>query len=215
VADRSHRRTIAMAKSLAAAVFVVAVGAGFLLAQGRRIASPPGVTATQVGGKFDEREGYVGGRWIEIRYGRPIKRGRDLFGPDDYAEALNDGAPVWRAGANVTTRLNTEVPLVFGGRTIAPGEYSVFIDLQPRGWIFVLSTWPAQTTYDYQDKSALWGAYDYTPDRDLVRIPMKRETLPYAFDQLSWEFLDMSDAGGKLALIWDEQLAWVAFSTGK
>ena len=81
------------------------------IAQERRIASPAGRSATEVGGHHDVREGYVGGQWIEVRYGRPIKRGRDLFGPDDHREFLNDGAPVWRAGANVSTRLLTEVPL--------------------------------------------------------------------------------------------------------
>jgi hypothetical protein len=200
-----------MTKILIAAVVILAAGSE-LAAQNRRVASPAGAAATQVGGRYDEREGYVGGKWLEIRYGRPIKRGRDLFGPNDYADALNDGAPVWRAGANVTTRLNIEVPIVIAGRTIAPGEYSVFIDLQPRQWMFVLSTWPAQATYDYENKTALWGAYDYTPDRDVVRTAMRRETVKYSFDQLSWEFLDVTDAGGKLALIWDRQLAWVPFS---
>ena len=104
------------------------------VAQERRVASPAGRSATQVGGRHDVRVGYVGGKWIEVRYGRPIKRGRDLFGPDDHREFLNDGAPVWRAGANVSTRLLTEVPLVFGTTTVAPGEYSVFIDLQPTDW---------------------------------------------------------------------------------
>ena len=79
--------------------------------QNRRAASPVGAAATQVGGRHDVREGYLSGKWIEIEYGRPIKRGRDLFGPADFAEALNDGAEVWRAGANYSTRLITEVPL--------------------------------------------------------------------------------------------------------
>jgi hypothetical protein len=201
-----------MRKILITAVIGLAAWGEPGVAQTRRVSSPAGTAATQVGGKHDEREGYVGGRWLEIRFGRPIKRGRDLFGPADYAEALNDGAPVWRAGANVTTRLNVEAPIVIAGRTVAPGEYSVFIDLQPRQWTFVLSTWPAQATYDYENKAALWGAYDYTPDRDIVRMPMRRETLKYSFDQLSWEFLDVTDAGGKLAVIWDKQLAWVPFS---
>ena len=89
------------------ALLVCVVG-GVALAQERRVASPPGRSATQVGGTYDERAGYVGGQWIEIRYGRPIKRGRDLFGPADYREFLNDGAPVWRAGANQSTQLLTE-----------------------------------------------------------------------------------------------------------
>ena len=192
-------------------VVAALLAAGALAAQTRRIASPPGVSATEVGGRYDEREGYVGGKWLEVRYGRPIKRGRDLFGPADYAEVLNDGAPVWRAGANVSTRLNTEVPIVLGGRTIPVGEYSLFIDLQPKAWILIVSTWPAQTTYDDKNKSALFGAYDYTPDRDLVRVPMTRGTLPYSFDQLSWQFLDMTDKGGQLALVWDRQIARVSF----
>ncbi|MCH7750303.1 MAG: DUF2911 domain-containing protein [Acidobacteria bacterium] len=181
-------------------------------AQERRIASPAGRAATQVGGRYDVREGYVGGQWIEVRYGRPIKRGRDLFGPDDWRDALNDGAPVWRAGANVSTRLLTEVPLVFGTTTVAPGEYTVFIDLQPTEWIFIMSTWPAQTTYDYENHTALFGAFEYTPDRDVVRLPMMVETLPRSFDQLSWQFLDMTDTGGTLALLWDTTLASVPFT---
>ena len=181
-------------------------------AQARRPASPPGESATEIGGRHDEREGYIGGRWLEVRYGRPIKRGRDLFGPPDFADALSDGAPVWRAGANVSTRLITDVPLVIAQRTVEPGEYTLFIELAAHDrWTLIVSRWPAQTTYDEKNTSALWGAYGYTPDKDLVRTPMQVERLPYSFDQLSWQFLDMSDRGGRLAVLWDRQLASVPF----
>ena len=176
-----------------------------------RVASPSGRSATEVGGRFDVREGYVEGRWIEVLYGRPIKRGRDLWGPDDFAEALNDGAEIWRAGANYTTRLRTEVALEIGGKRLEPGEYTVFIELSRDQWIFVVSTWPAQTTYDYENKDALFGAYYYTPDRDVVRVPMKLDELDVSFDQLSWQFLDVSDDGGRLALVWDTKMATVPF----
>ena len=191
------------------------VAASGALAQEQRIASPAGRSATQVGGTYDARAGYVGGRWIEVRYGRPIKRGRDLFGPDDYREFLNDGAPVWRAGANQSTRLLTEAPLTFGDQTIPPGDYTVFIDLATDPWTFVVSTWPAQQEYDFENKEALFGAYYYTPDRDVVRTPMLREMSPYAHDQLSWQFLDVSAGGGRLALFWDTVVASVAFTTGE
>lgn len=203
-----------MTRTLTVALAGIVVLGAIAAAQSKRIASPAGSSATQVGGKHDEREGYVGGRWIEVQYGRPIKRGRNLFGPADYAEALNDGAPVWRAGANVSTRLISEMPLVIGGKTLSPGTYTVFIDLRANVWTLIISTWPAQTTYDDKNKRALWGAYDYTPDRDVVRVPMKLETLPHAHDQLSWEFLDMSDAGGRLAIFWDKRMASVPFRIG-
>jgi hypothetical protein len=184
-------------------------------AQTGRPASPAGATTAEVIGKYNERGTYVGGKWIEIRYGRPIKRGRDLFGPSDFAEALNDGAPVWRAGANVSTRLITELPLTIGGKRLAPGEYTIFIDLKKNDWTLIVSSWPAQTTYDDKNKAALWGAYDYTSDKDIVRVPMKVENLPHAFEQLSWDFIDLTDSGGRLAMLWDRKLASVPFTFSK
>jgi hypothetical protein len=200
--------TVALAAWAAAAVLTSGASA-----QERRIASPPGASATEVGGRHDEREGYVNGRWIEITYGRPIKRGRDLFGPSDYPEFLSDGADVWRAGANVSTQLKSEVPIVVGGKTIAPGTYTVFIDLKVDDkWTLIISSWPAQTTYDEKNTSAIFGAYGYTPDKDVVRVPMQVEQLTHSFDQLSWQFLDMTEKGGRLALIWDRKLASVPFT---
>jgi hypothetical protein len=137
----------------AAAIAVLAAGVWVGAQGGGRPASPAGSSATQVGGKYATPAGadepqYQGGKWIEITYGRPIKRGRDLWGTGaDYGKKLNAGAPVWRAGANVTTRLKTEVPLVINGKTVAPGEYSMFIDLKPNAWTLIVSYWAAQTRY--------------------------------------------------------------------
>jgi hypothetical protein len=198
---------------VAASAFAAAVHAQV---PARRAASPAGASATQIGGVFDARTGYVNGRWIEIRYGRPLKRGRDLFGTSDFVDFLNDGAPLWRAGANQSTRLITEAPLTIAARTIAPGEYTLFIDLKPDDkWTLIVSNWPAQTTYDEANKAALWGAYEYTADRDVVRAPMRVERLPHAFDQLSWEFLDITAKGGLIALIWDRKLASIPFTVAE
>ena len=111
------------------------------------------------------------------------------------------------------------MPLGIGGRTVGPGEYTLFIDLRPRGyggrlqeeWTLIVSTWPAQTTYDYENRDALWGSYGYRADRDVVRVPMELESLSHSFDQLSWQFLDMNESAGRLAVIWDEKMASVPF----
>jgi hypothetical protein len=128
---------------------------------------------------------------------------------------LNDGAPVWRAGANQSTRLVTEAPLVVGGARVEPGEYTLFIALSDEVWTFVVSTWPAQQAYDYENRDALFGAFEYTNERDVLRTPMELETLPVAFDQLSWQFLDMTASGGRLALIWDTRMASVPFTVAE
>ena len=204
-------------KLIAASLAVLAAG-GMLLAQGSRSPSPTGTAATQVGGKYvpgGEAPQYQGGKWIEITYGRPIKRGRDLWGSGaNYGRTLNDGAPVWRAGANVSTRLKTEVPLVINGKTVPAGEYSLFIDLKPNNWTLIVSRWAASPTFP-GTKDALFGAFDYTPDKDVVRSPMKLDTLAFAVDQLTWSFVDMSVNAGKVAIMWDNVMASAAFTVGK
>jgi Protein of unknown function (DUF2911) len=55
---------------------------------------------------------------------------------------------------------------------------------------------------------------DAYPDKDVVRAPMKLETLPRSVDQLTWQFLDMSDAGGLMAIEWDKTRASVPFRAG-
>jgi hypothetical protein len=203
---------------MALAVATALALGGSMAAQHNRPASPTGSSATQVGAKFvpgGDEPRLEGGKWIEITYGRPIKRGRDLWGSGaDYGKKLNAGAPVWRAGADVSTQLKTEVPLVIGSKTVAPGQYTIFIDLKPNNWTLIVSSWPAQTQYDPKNKTALWGSFDYTPDKDVVRAPMTLATLPFSIDQLTWDFLDMTDAGGRMAIMWDKTIASVPFKTG-
>jgi hypothetical protein len=208
-----------MAPRVIVAVFVAAlVTVGSVLAQGGRPASPAGSSATQVGGKYDTSAEpvYRNGKWIEITYGRPIRRGRNLFGGSgaDYGKTVNPDAPVWRAGANESTQLRTEAPLVINGKRIAPGTYTMFVDLKPNNWTLIVSTWPAQKNFNPDDKTAVFGAYGYTPEKDVVRAPMKLDVLPHSHDQLSWEFLDVSDAGGTIALTWEKTMASVAFKVG-
>jgi len=204
-----------------ALVMAVVVAAGLLAqAQTQKPASPPGTAATQIGGKYVQREGggqrYQGGKWIEVTYSRPIKRGRqNLFGAGaDYGKTLSDGSSVWRAGANQTTRLKTEVPLIFEGKTLPAGEYTVFVDLKENAWTLIFSNWPAQEKYDPNNKAALWGSYGYTPDKDVLRVAMKLDALLFSMDEFTIAFIDMTDDGGKLAMMWDKTMATAAFKVG-
>jgi hypothetical protein len=192
-------------------MMVLAAGA----AAQTRAPSPDGLASTEVGGRYvgARDPGYVGGKWIEISYGRPIKRGRDLWGSkESYGMWLNRGAPVWRAGADVSTYLMTQATLVLNGKTIEPGGYTMFIDLKPDKWTLIVSGWQPQRQYDPNNKGELWGAYGYTRDKDIVRAPLTLSTLPWSVDQLTWQFLDMSDAGGKMAIMWDKVMGAVPFT---
>ena len=156
----------------------------------------------------------VNGRWIDVVHGKPILRGRtNIFGSGaDYGKTLFDGGTVWRAGANVSTRLRNQAPLEIGGKRIPPGELVIVIDLKSeKDWTFVLTSQSYALTFDPQNTKQLYGAYNYRPDSDVVRTPMRVETLPYSVEQLMWWFSDVTPAGGTMRIAWDRMTASVPF----
>jgi hypothetical protein len=202
----------------AAIVAALLIGVSVSLpAQQAKKPSPDAYAATQVGGRYVGAEPvYLDGKWIEISYGGPIKRGRDLFGGgDNYGRMLENGAPVWRAGADVSTYLMTQATLVVNGTRIEPGGYSLFIDLDPAAWTLIVSNWQPQRFFNPNNRDQLWGSFGYTPAKDVVRAAMTMSTLPFSMDQLTWSFIDMSDQGGRLALMWDRTMAAVPFSVAR
>ena len=207
-------------RSLAFSVsMLLAASLGFALE--RTPASPSGTAATQIGAKWraPNKEGertVEGGKWIEISYSRPILRGRtDIFGKGaDYGKLVNGGAPVWRAGANTTTRIKTEVPLVIGGKPLPAGEYSLFVELKESGWTLIVSKQAYQQNYDANEKAATFGAYNYDPKFDVLRAPMKMVVPQVSVDQFTIAFVDMTEKGGKLAMVWEKTGAFVEFTVG-
>ncbi|MEO8679842.1 MAG: DUF2911 domain-containing protein [Vicinamibacterales bacterium] len=180
--------------------------------------SPAGQAAIQVGGKWEKTaeggQAYRDGRWVVVDYGRPLLRGRqDIFGAGvDYGKTVNAGAPLWRAGANDTTRLTTQVPLEIGGKRIAPGIYNVFVDLKPGSWTLVLSTQPVQEKFDPNDKVRLSGATNYDPKFDVLRAPMTVRAGDSSTEQFTIWFTNVGETGATLSMAWEKTLATVALT---
>ena len=175
-------------------------------------ASPRGEAAIQIGGQY-EGDKYIGGKWLAVDYGRPILRGRSgIFGAgESYGSKLNAGAPIWRAGANKSTRFSTETDLKFGDNDLPAGEYSMFVELKENNWTLVFSSHTAKDNYR-DPGDGLWGAYDYTEDKDVLRVGMDVAALPVSYEQLTIAFVDVSKTGGALAILWDKNAGWAKFS---
>jgi hypothetical protein len=192
-------RRLGIMTALITTVFLASLAAQ----QDRRPASPEGTTAA-----------HVNGRWIEISYGRPILRGRtNIFGSGaEYGRTLNDGGPVWRAGANRSTLIRSEVPLEIGGKRVPRGEYVMLVDLKnEKDWTLILTSQPYQQDFDPRNTTELYGGFNYKPDRDVARAPMRVETIPFTIEQLTWGFTDVTPAGGTMRLWWDKNMASVPF----
>lgn len=193
--------------SLVAVAFASIVALEAQQPQRRRPASPEGTASTQ-----------VNGQWIEIVHGKPILRGRtNIFGSGaDYGKTLFDGGTVWRAGANVSTRLRNEMPLEIGGKRIPPGELVILIDMKSeKDWTLILTAQPYALTFDPQNTKELYGGYNYRPEQDVARAPMTVERLPYSADQLMWWFTDVTPSGGTMRVAWERMMASVPFKIVK
>jgi hypothetical protein len=175
--------------------------------------SPRGEAAIQVLGKFDKGR-YTGGQWITVDYGRPILRGRaNIFGSGaDYGKTVNPDSAIWRAGANDTTRLTTQASLTFGKTTLKPGVYNVFVDLKEHAWTLVMSTQGVQPKYDPDDKVLLYGAYNYDPKFEVLRVPMRMTPLAISIEQMTIGFSDVRADGGSLFIAWDRTMASADFT---
>lgn len=212
-----------MRSVLSVAVLCGAMGAAVFaqaIPEVKLVASPQGQAAIQVGGKWEKTpEGgqtYRDGKWIVVDYGRPLLRGRaNIFGTGaDYGKTVNAGAPVWRAGANNTTRLTTQVPLQIGGKTVAPGVYNVFVDLKPGNWMLVMSNQPVQEKFDPNDKVRLSGATNYDPKFDLLRAPMTVRQGEASVEQFTIGFTNVTDAGATMTMAWDKTVAAIDLKVG-
>ncbi len=174
--------------------------------------SPPGQAAVQLGGAWEktaEGSRYKDGKWVLLDYSRPLLRGRkDIFGAgDEYGKQVMDGTAIWRAGANDTTRLTTQVPLQIGGKTIQPGVYNVFVDLKPGNWTFVLNTQTIQEKYDPNEKVKLYGAYNYDAKFDILRAPMTIRATDASIEQFTIAFVNVSDNRATLTMAWEKTMA--------
>jgi hypothetical protein len=71
---------------------------------------------------------------ISVSYGRPVARGRDLFG------ALVPWDAVWHPGADSATRVSFNHDVLLEGKPLRAGEYSLWLIPRERGqWTVILS----------------------------------------------------------------------------
>src|SRR5215467_13611593 len=97
--------------------------AGLILAQS------PGAEAT----------GTIGGKALKLKYSSPSVRNRQIFG-DGGVVSKDSTYPVWRAGANAATTLQTDANLDIGGLNVPAGTYSLYVVVKdPEKWTLIVN----------------------------------------------------------------------------
>lgn len=135
----------------------------------------------------------IGGADIAIKYSRPSKRGRVIFGE------IVEWNKVWRTGANSATMFTTSKDLMFGGTHVPAGSYTLF-------------TLPTQTgaTLIINKQTGQWGT-EYKPEMDLARIPMTTKKIANPLERFVIT-IDPQGNGGVLKLSWDTMEMAVPFT---
>jgi hypothetical protein len=205
---RCLRRIKAMKHLLVCAGLVFA--ATTVLAQQQTPATIPGANASATAPKKapasppEKATGTIGGHEISITYSSPAVKGREgkIFTKDGLI-SHNPHYPVWRAGANAATTLETNGDLMIGDLHVPAGKYTLFVDISD----------PDQWTLIVNKKTGEWGlAYDGT--QDLGKTKMKMSKPSSMVENLKW---DVKADGGKgtITLAWENQQASVPVTAHK
>ena len=92
----------------------------------------------------------------KVIYSRPQLKGRDLV----------DLAPpnkIWRTGANEATEITFYKDVIFGGKSLKAGTYSLFmIPSLDEDWTVIINR-----------ARNVWGSYYYKQDQDVIRVSGK------------------------------------------
>ena len=93
---------------------------------------------------------------IKVLYGRPQKKGREIFGN------LVPYGQVWRVGANEATEVVFYKQVQFGEEIVDAGTYVLYAIPDQEEWTLILSS-----------KTDVWGSYEYDEKFDVARAKAK------------------------------------------
>jgi hypothetical protein len=147
-------------------------------------------------GALSPRQTYrarIDGANIFVDYGRPLMRGRPVWG------ALVPWDKVWRMGANDAAHISTDRTLEIGALSLAPGTYTLFLLPASAGrWSLIVN------------RATGMSGLDYDAQHDLGRVELTTETTRDAAELFTIDIEDTQE-GGRLALQWDRTRAAVPF----
>ncbi|MEO7359913.1 MAG: DUF2911 domain-containing protein [Gemmatimonadaceae bacterium] len=108
---------------------------------------------------------------VDIEYGRPVARGRELFGK------LVPWDTIWHPGADAATRITFKRDVLLEGHEVKAGTYSLWLIPRPNSaWTFIVS------------KTANVSHLDYAgPTKDALRVDIMPETQSH-LESMTWHF---------------------------
>ena len=93
---------------------------------------------------------------VKVTYSRPQLNGRDLM-------KLAPAEKIWRTGANEAAEITFYKNVIFGGKALKAGTYSLFTIPSVNGdWTVIINS-----------ARNVWGSYYYKQEQDVIRVSGK------------------------------------------
>ncbi len=150
----------------------------------------------------------IDGANISITYGRPytVKPGttevRKIWG------GLVPWGKAWRLGADQSTTLITDQPILIGETNLPAGTYRLYLVPMETGL----------SKLAINKKTGIWGIQrDQTVDEteDLIRVDAKKEPMDKQLDQLAMAIEKNPAGGGTIKIMWEKTQFSVPFTVKK
>jgi hypothetical protein len=123
---------------------------------------------------------------LGIEYGRPSKRGRQIWG------ALVPWGRWWMPGADEASTLTTNRAIAFGELGVPAGEYTIYTMPTAERLMLILNR-----------ETGVFHTV-YRPERDLGRVPLTLRALDQPVERLTFA-VEPSPNGGLFKLSWDDR----------
>lgn len=136
---------------------------------------------------------------IELIYGSPSKRGREIFG------ALVPYDKVWRTGANEATELHTNKDLDFNGQLLKAGNYSVWAQPGKEAWKVIINSHLPSWGIDKD------GAVARVPENDVMTVGGPTRVVEGVTEMFTMT-IQKADSSYNLVFDWDKTKVEIPFT---
>lgn len=124
---------------------------------------------------------------ISVEYSSPGVKGRKIWG------GLVPYDKPWRTGANAATKVTFSRDVIFGGKPVPAGTYSLVTLPTAKGWTAILS----------RELGFFAAGKPYDPAFDVVRVPAKTTAIPHR-ERLTFVFSNTTDDTTSLDMEWEK-----------
>lgn len=126
---------------------------------------------------------------VTVDYCQPSKKGRLIFGTEA-EKALVPYGKWWRTGANEATVIKFSKNVIFGGKPLKSGTYTLFTIPEKDSWTVIVN-----------EEVGQWGL-SYDEKKNVLSVPAAVSQASSSAEQFKIDFIEQT-GGADMVLHWD------------